>query len=83
MPARSYNNSAPANSINGTATIHRCSSPYSNARGIDTGRYHSSRDRLRPQRHAGPDDAPGRVCNVLAVDHGTGLLSACGHEPGY
>ena len=83
MPARSYNNSAPANSINGTATIHRCSCPYSNARGTDAGRYHSSRDRPRPQRDAGPDDAPGRVCNVLAVDHGTGLLSACGHEPGY
>src|SRR5258708_16098761 len=75
--------SAPAHSINRTATIHRCPRPYSNTRGTDAGGHHGSRDRPRPQHHAGPYDAPDRIRNVLAVHYGTGLFSACGHEPSY
>jgi hypothetical protein len=78
-----WNMSAPADSINRAATIHRCSTPYPNTRGTDAGGHHGSRDRPRPQHDAGPYDASGRILNVLAVHYGTGLFSACGHEPGY
>jgi hypothetical protein len=63
----------PADAIDRTATIHRCSWPY-----------HGSRDRAGPQHDAGPYDASGRICNVLAVHYGsTGLLTACNHENSY
>jgi hypothetical protein len=75
--------SAPAFSIDWTAAIHRCSRPHSNTGGADAGGHHGSRDRPRPQHDAGPCDAPDRVLDVLAVDHGTGLFSARGNEPGY
>lgn len=64
--------SAPTGSIDRTATIHRCAGP-------DCG----SRDRPRPQHDAGPYDATGRIFNILAVDHGTGLFSARSNEPSY
>jgi hypothetical protein len=75
--------SAPADSINRTATIHRCSTPYANTRGTDAGGHDGSRDRPRPQHDAGPYDAPDRIRNVLAVHYGTGLFSVCGHESSY
>jgi hypothetical protein len=75
--------SAPANSINRTATIHRCSRPYSNTSGTNAGGHHGAHNRPWPQHDAGPYDAPDRILNVLAVHHGTGLFSACGHEPSY
>jgi hypothetical protein len=37
-------------------------------------------NRPRPQHNAGPYDATGRIFNVLAVHHGTGLFSACDYE---
>jgi hypothetical protein len=73
--------SAPADSIYWTATVHRRSGPHSNTCGADAGGHHGSRDRSRPQNHAGPYDASSRIRNVLAVNYGTGLFSACGHEP--
>ena len=73
--------SAPADSIDRAATIHRCSWPYSNSRGTDAGGHHGSRDGPRPQHDAGPYDASDRIGNVLAVHYGTGLFTACGHEP--
>jgi hypothetical protein len=45
-------------SINRTATIHRCSTPYSDTRGTDPGGHYGSRDRPRPQYDARPYDAP-------------------------
>jgi hypothetical protein len=75
--------SAPADSIDRTAAIHRCATPHANTRGADAGGHYGSRDRPRPQHDAGPYDATRRVRNVLAVHHGTGLFSARGHEPGY
>jgi hypothetical protein len=56
---------------------------HSNTTGSDAGGHHGSRDRPRPQHDAGPYDAPGRIRNILAVHYGTGLFSACGHEPSY
>src|SRR5258706_14375885 len=32
---------------------------------------------------AGPYDTTGRIFNVLAVNHGTGLFSACCDEPSF
>jgi hypothetical protein len=75
--------SAPADSINRTATIHRCSGPHSNTRGTDAGGHHGSRDRPRPQHNAGSCDAADGILNVLAVHYGIGLFSARGHEPSY
>jgi hypothetical protein len=54
----------------GTTAIHRSSGSY------------RTRDRPRHQPYAGSYDATGRITNVLAVDHGTGLFTACDHEPG-
>src|SRR3954462_12496954 len=73
--------SAPAHSINRTTTIHWCSAPNSNARGTDTGGHHSSSDGPRYQPDAGPYDATSRITNILAIDHGTGGLTAHG-QPG-
>ncbi len=39
--------SASADSINRTATIHRCSRPHSNTRGTDAWGHHGSRDQPR------------------------------------
>jgi hypothetical protein len=74
---------APADAIDRAATIHRCSRPYSNTNGTDAGGHHGSRDRPRSQHDSGPYDAPDRIRHVLAVHHGTGRFSACGHEPSY
>lgn len=75
--------SAPADSINRAATIHRCSRTYSNTTGTDARGHHGSRDRPRPQHDAGPYDTPHGIRNVLAVHYGAGLFGACGHEPSY
>jgi hypothetical protein len=83
MPTRPYINSAPADPINRTATIHRCSWPHSDSSGTDAGGHHGSRDWAGPQHDAGPYDAPDRIRNVLAVHHGTGRFSARAYEPRY
>jgi hypothetical protein len=74
--------SAPADPINRTATIHRCSWPYSDSSGTDAGGHRGSCDRPRHQPDAGSYDATGRITYVLAVDHGTGRFTACDHESG-
>lgn len=72
--------SAPADSIDRTAAIHRCASPYADSGGPDTGSHHRSRDRPCHQPDAGSNDAAGRITDVLAVHHGTGRFTACDHE---
>jgi hypothetical protein len=42
-----------------------------------------SRDRPRPQHDTRPYDAAGRIFNILAVYHSTGLFSARGNETSY
>jgi hypothetical protein len=75
--------SAPADAVDRAATIHRCSSPHSHARGTDPGSHHGSRYRPRSQHDSGPHDATNRIRNVLAVHHRTSLFSARGYEPTY
>src|SRR5258708_3776977 len=68
-----------------TVTAARCSDfgrPI-NEPGDSNSDLEKARDLPRPQHHAGPYDAPDRIRNVLAVHYGTGLFSACGHEPSY
>jgi hypothetical protein len=75
--------SASADSIDRTTTIHRSSSPHSDANGTDARGYHRARDRSRPQYDTGPYDASNGIGNILAVDHGIGWFTACGHERSY
>ena len=87
FPATSHDQrflqSASADSIDRTAAIHRCSRPHPHTWGAYAGCHHGPRDRPRSQYYTGPDDAPGRIRNILAVNHGTGRFSACSHEPTY
>lgn len=74
--------SAPSSSIDRAATVRGCSCPHSHTRGTDP-RRHGSCNRTRHQPNAWSRDATGRIANVLAVDHRTGLFSARGYEPAY
>jgi hypothetical protein len=75
--------SAPAHAIDRTSTIHRCSGSHAHSRCSDTWGHHSTCDRPRAQHDARPHDAAGRITDVLAIDHGTRLFSACGYESGH
>src|SRR5215212_9688942 len=75
--------SAPAHTVDGAATVHRCSSPHSDAWCTDAWGYHGARDRTRPQHDARSDDATDRIIDVLAVNHRTGLFGSCSKEPGH
>jgi hypothetical protein len=68
--------SAPANAIHRTSTIHRSSRTH----GLYRNR---SRDRPRPQHDAGPYDAADGILDVLAVHHSTGFFGACNYAPSY
>ena len=73
---------APANPIDWSATVHRCSRAHANTHCPDAGGYHGPRDGSCDQDDAGPCNAPDGIRNVLAVHDGTGRFTACCHEPG-
>ena len=54
--------------------------PHPYTRCADARSYHGTRDRPRPQHDTRSYHASGRITDVLAVNHGTGLAGACGYE---
>jgi hypothetical protein len=72
--------SAPADSVDRTATVHRSSSPNPYARRADARSRYRTRYGPRPQHDPGSSDATGRITDILAVNHGAGLFRARGEE---
>jgi hypothetical protein len=66
--------SAPSDAVDWTSTIHRPAGAYGLAR-------NSAGDRSGPQNDTRPDDAPGRIGDILAVYDGARLICAGGKHP--
>jgi hypothetical protein len=72
---------APANPIDGPASVHRRSCSDSNTRRTDARSCHGSpRNRSRAKHHARPDDAACRITDVLAVDCSIRPFRDCRHD---
>lgn len=68
--------SAPAARIDGTAAVHRCSRPHSNSWRANARCRNGPSDRPGPQNSTRPDDAPGGIIDISAIDQGARSMVA-------